>query len=153
MIIGLAEMLQIAICVCSSTCETQRWPVTLPSAPPEIDPILSGATLGQLNWRGAGRRGRGAHSSMSMSCQWPGPANGWSERPYSPQWSMIEPSDFQLHWMSSQFLHPLQPYSMKVAKGWMVSLPPLMYAGQEQEYSIGRPVASSAAPIALYPSL
>ena len=54
MIIGLAEMLQIAICVCSSTWETQRWPVTPPSAPPEIEPILSGThRSAQLAWRGA----------------------------------------------------------------------------------------------------
>ena len=35
---------------------------------------------------------------------------------------------------SCQLRQPLHPYSMKVAKGCLVSLPPLMYAGQEQLY-------------------
>jgi hypothetical protein len=40
---------------------------------------------------------------------------------------------------------------MKVANGCLLSLPPLIYAGHEQEYSMGRPDDSSAAPMALYP--
>ena len=34
-----------------------------------------------------------------MSCQWPGPAKGWSDEPYCPQWSMMLPRLSQLHWI------------------------------------------------------
>ena len=49
--------------------------------------------------------------------------------------------------MSSQLRHRLQPSMMKVSNGFTDSLDPI-YAGHEQEYTISRPEASSAAPIA-----
>mmetsp|Transcript_25156 Transcript_25156/g.70628 ORF Transcript_25156/g.70628 Transcript_25156/m.70628 type:complete len:227 (+) Transcript_25156:441-1121(+) len=87
-------------------------------------------------------------SSMSMSCQCPGPAKGANTAPKSPQWSMMPDKEPQLQSMSAQFRQELHPLMMNFEKGFVDSSSP-MYAGQLQLYSIWRPEASKAAPIAL----
>ena len=65
------------------------------------------------------------HSTSSQPARKPTkPPHSWKARK-----GLLLPSR-----MSCQLRQPLHPYSMKVAKGCLVSLPPLMYAGQEQLY-------------------
>mmetsp|Transcript_407 Transcript_407/g.942 ORF Transcript_407/g.942 Transcript_407/m.942 type:complete len:234 (+) Transcript_407:32-733(+) len=63
-------------------------------------------------------------SSMSGSFQCPGAPTLVRTSPYVAQWAMMLDREAQLHWMSAQLRHRLQPNSTMAANGLAASLSP-----------------------------